>query len=165
MSTTFCCSYWYISIYSEKCFDYNTHTANWVPLTSNCDIHWVIFLIWVWNHSPTSVGGIYMSVLFLYFSPQSVSTVLSLYVIFIVACLNFSSGLQFYVGGLLSSSSPPWYPCFLCPTFYFVSLLLQLIIKISVPMMFLVIPWIFVEPPSPAWTAVTGVHWLRRFCR
>ena len=82
MSTTFCCSYWYISIYSEKCFDYNTHTANWVPLTSNCDIHWVIFLIWVWNHSPTSVGGIYMSVLFLYFSPQSVSTVLSLYVIF-----------------------------------------------------------------------------------
>ena len=40
----------------KSVFDYNTCTANWVPLTGNCDNHLLIFLIWGWNHSGGSIS-------------------------------------------------------------------------------------------------------------
>ena len=44
MITTFCCSYWYILIYSAIVFDQNTCTENSFPLAGNCDSHYLFFL-------------------------------------------------------------------------------------------------------------------------
>ena len=41
----------YFNLSRKVFFDYNTCIENWVPSTGNCDSHWLIFLIWGWNHS------------------------------------------------------------------------------------------------------------------
>ena len=78
-----------------------------------------------------------------------------------VTCLNLSAVLVFDIYWLPSSSVPPWYPLCLCPQFYFVSLLLWLAVKLLVPLMLWVFPWIFLGPSYPYWTSLTRFHWLR----
>ena len=80
-----------------------------------------------------------------------------------VNCLNLIAGLEFDICGLLSSSFPPWYPCWLYTPCYFSSLGLWLVAKRAILMMLWVIPWIFVVPSPTAWTAIKIFHWQRVF--
>ena len=61
-----------------------------------------------------------------------------------VTCLYLSSGFGSDVGGLPSSLVPPYYSYCLFPSYYLVFLGLRLAMKLEVPLMFWVLPWIFV---------------------
>ena len=63
-----------------------------------------------------------------------------------VACLKINEGPVFYVVGLPYSSVLRFYPCFPSPPCYFASLGLLMVIKLVLPLMFWVIPLIFVVP-------------------
>ena len=67
-----------------------------------------------------------------------------------VTCLHLSDDLGSDVGGLPSSPVLPCYSCCLCTSFSIVFLGLRMPMKMKVPLMFWVIPFLFVEPSSPA---------------
>ena len=51
----------------------------------------------------------------------------------------------------------------LCTPYYFVYLLFILVMKLVLPLFFWVLPWLFLGPSSPDWTALPGFHLLRSF--
>ena len=67
-----------------------------------------------------------------------------------VTCLHLSAGMVSHVGGLPSSSVLSYYSYRFCPSCSRVFLRLRTAIKLEVPLMFWVIPWICVEPSSLA---------------
>ena len=66
-----------------------------------------------------------------------------------VTCPHLSAGLVSDVVGLMSSSVPPYYSKCLFPSCYLFLIGLILAMKLEFPLVFWLIPWLFVEPSSP----------------
>ena len=111
----------------------------------------------------SSIPRDHMDVYFLLpsFSSPYVSTILNSFVI-----LDFGLPVYQFLPGIwswciivfLSSSVISMLPL---TSVLFLSLGLQLVMKLAVPLMFLVLPWLFLEPSSPARTDLSGVHWIK----
>ena len=67
-----------------------------------------------------------------------------------VTCSHLSAGLGYDVGGLPSSSVPPYYSYCLCPSCSLFFLGLQMEMKLEFPLMFWMLPWIFLGKKSPS---------------